>query len=638
MVIKNLLAELNMRHQRFVINIVNLLAGQSEVSEMKLAQIKDNFLWLKNLTKTQKKSMTINSFLSVAFGIIQQFLTTAFPSIVMALLLQKDSVTAGLIIIIILSVITGMINWAQGLLKTKNFWDGVNTRMNLVAEEGRGFIHLPYFKVINAETGRARQESAAYGYDNDDSGVGMFTPSLNGFLENALSLILVCILTFLIAWWCPLLVLITVCLSLEIIPHYTEKRKKLQANLSQTYLEANYIYRKSFDIAAGQEIRIYQMSNLLKQKVENYREKVANLKKKIARNNFNLKIILLLLNFVCSVPIYLLLIAKTLNGKINLVLFSFLFSFLGMLNDFIKQTSDSLSLLLNADSDITKSRTYLDPILTNLSNTPVKKQPNIKMNGKNFSLELKNVAVRYPNSNDYVLKNINLKIKAGTYLALVGLNGAGKTTLTLVILGLIKPVSGQILLNGHDISELDLTDYQKLVTPAFQENILLAATLENNITIKQNNKPKLLEKTIVRADLRKVIAKFPQGLQTELTRYLDDEGITPSGGETQKIILARALYRNTILTILDEPTAALDALAESKLYQKIHELFKNKASIFVSHRLASTKFATQIILMSKGKIIARGTHDELMSASPDYRELFNLQKKYYQKEVKNEKK
>lgn len=199
MVIKNLLAELNMRHQRFVINIVNLLAGQSEVSEMKLAQIKDNFLWLKNLTKTQKKSMTINSFLSVAFGIIQQFLTTAFPSIVMALLLQKDSVTAGLIIIIILSVITGMINWAQGLLKTKNFWDGVNTRMNLVAEEGRGFIHLPYFKVINAETGRARQESAAYGYDNDDSGVGMFTPSLNGFLENALSLILVCILTFLIA-------------------------------------------------------------------------------------------------------------------------------------------------------------------------------------------------------------------------------------------------------------------------------------------------------------------------------------------------------------------------------------------------------------------------------------------------------
>lgn len=416
----------------------------------------------------------------------------------------------------------------------------------------------------------------------------MFTPSLNSLLENALALILVCILTFLIAWWCPLLVLMTVCLSLKIIPHYTEKRKKLQANLAQTYLEANYIYQKSFDIAAGQEIRIYQMSKLLKQKIENYREKVTNLKQEIARN------------------------------------------------DFIKQTSDSFSLLLNAASDIAKSRTYLDPVLANLAHTPVKKQPNSNINAKDFSLELRNVAVKYPNSNNYVLKNINLKIKSGIHLALVGLNGAGKTTLTMVILGLIKPVKGQILLNGHDMSEFDLTDYQKLVTPAFQENILLADTLENNITLKQNKNPQMLVKVIDQADLSGIIAKFPQGLQTQLTRYLDDAGIMPSGGETQKIILARALYRNTRLTILDEPTAAMDALAENKLYRKIHELFKSKASIFVSHRLASTKFATQIILMNKGKIIARGTHEELVASSPDYRELFNLQKKYYKTEVTNE--
>lgn len=603
---------------------------------MKLVQIKDNYLWLKNLTKTQKKSMTINSFFTITFGIIQQFLTTAFPSIVMALLLQKGSVTIRLLIIIMISVFTGMIHWVKGLLKTKNFWDGVNTRMNLVAKEGQGFIHLPYFKMINAGTGRKREESAAYGYENDDSGVGMFTPSLNSLLENALALILVCILTFLIAWWCPLLVLMTVCLSLKIIPHYTEKRKKLQANLSQTYLETNYIYQKSFDIAAGQEIRIYQMSKLLKQKIENYREKVTNLKQEIARNDFNLKVTLLLFNFVFIAPIFLFLITDTLNGKISLVLFSLLFSFLEMLNDFIKQTSDSFSLLLNANSDITKSRTYLDPVLANLAHTPVKKQPNSNINAKDFSLELRNVAVKYPNSKNYVLKNINLKIKSGIHLAIVGLNGAGKTTLTMVILGLIKPVKGQILLNGYDMSEFDLTDYQKLVTPAFQENILLADTLENNITLKQNKNSQMLEKVIDQADLSGIIAKFPQGLQTQLTRYLDDAGIMPSGGETQKIILARALYRNTRLTILDEPTAAMDALAENKLYRKIHELFRSKASIFVSHRLASTKFATQIILMNKGKIIARGTHEELMASSPDYRELFNLQKKYYKKEVTNE--
>lgn len=604
---------------------------------MKLAQLKDNYLWLKKLTKTQQKSMTTNSFLTVAFGLILQFLTTAFPSIVMALLLQRGSITARLVIIIVISVITGTVNWAQALLKTKNFWDGINTRMNLLAKEGRGFIHLPYFKMISAETGRARQESAAYGFADDDSGAGMFTPSLNSLLENALALFLVCMMTLFIAWWCPFLVLITVCLALKIIPHYTEKRKKLQDNLSQTYLEANYIAQKSFDLAAGQEIRIYQMTNLLKQRVESYRAKIAQLKQKIARNNFNLKVILLLLNFVCIAPIYLFLIAETRSGKVSLVLFAFLFSFLGMLNDFIKQTSDSLALLLNADSDLAKSRTYLDPVFENLAATSAKKQPDRELSTQNFTLELKDIAVKYPNSANYVLKDINLKIKAGSHLALVGLNGAGKTTLTLVILGLIKPVKGQILLNGHDISEFDLTAYQKLITPAFQENILLADTLENNITIKQNPNPQLLTETVARADLQKVIAKFPQGLQTELTRYLDDEGVTPSGGETQKIILARALYRNSCLTILDEPTAAMDALEESKLYQKIHELFKDQASIFVSHRLASTKFATQIILMDKGKISARGTHDELMVTSPAYRELFNIQKKYYQKEVKNEK-
>lgn len=115
---------------------------------MKLVQIKDSYLWLKKLTKTQKKLMTINSFLTVTSGIIQQFLTTAFPLIVMALLLQKGSVTIRLLIVIMISVITGMIHWVKGLLKTKNFWDGVNTRLNLVAKEGQGFIHLPYFKMI----------------------------------------------------------------------------------------------------------------------------------------------------------------------------------------------------------------------------------------------------------------------------------------------------------------------------------------------------------------------------------------------------------------------------------------------------------------------------------------------------------
>lgn len=599
------------------------------------SKIIDNLRWLGRISGKQKHLLYLP--FAVLLGVCQSLLMTALPSIILFFLNEKLELASTFTLIIFLSFMSGLFLWFNSLLSTKVFWDSIKTRMKLQVIDGRGFVHMPYFDLISAKVQSERVESANYGYANDDSGVGRLIPSLITLLQSILLLIIIGVISIDVAVWVPLLVLLTCFLSFVILSYFSSQRARLQSGLSQVYLEQNYLYKESFDISAAQEIRIYALNSIFREKIKKCESKIETVKMRIAQNTFHAQILLLFVNLARSVPIYLFLVYKTLNGELSIVSFTFLFSLLGMLDIYIKEGNSGLENFLNANGDITKCRVYFDKIEKYTSGRNAALDSALPaFNSKHFCLELKNVTVNYPSNNHLILKNINLKINSGDHLALVGLNGAGKTTLTLVMMGFIKPTSGEVLLNGTDINKLSLKSYQKIFTPAFQDNVLLADTIEKNITVGKPTDAKVLTSVIHKANLNSMIQKLENSEKTPLTRYMNDNGVIPSGGELQKIVLARVLYRDTLFTILDEPTAALDALTESKLYQQMKELFDDKISVFISHRLASTKFADKVIFLKKGKIIASGTHQDLLNECDDYRELFNIQKRYYESSENDE--
>lgn len=250
---------------------------------------------------------------------------------------------------------------------------------------------------------------------------------------------------------------------------------------------------------------------------------------------------------------------------------------------------------------------------------------------KILKIDLVNLSFKYPNSDKYVLKNINLTINNNESIALVGENGAGKSTLALILAGFYKSYEGEIFINGKNFKKLDY-DYNSLVSAVFQDSQIFPFSIKENILLNDSNKN--LEKTYELTHLNKIIESYDKKDKQTLLRILDDEGVDLSGGQKQKLYLARSIEKNSSkLLILDEPTAQLDALAERELYTLYNDLTKNKSSIFISHRLASTKFCNRIVYLKDGEIKSTGSHEELMKNDSDYKDLYNLQAKNYKEEV-----
>ncbi len=247
------------------------------------------------------------------------------------------------------------------------------------------------------------------------------------------------------------------------------------------------------------------------------------------------------------------------------------------------------------------------------------------------TIEFKNVSFTYPTSEKVVLKNVNFIMEDGQSIALVGENGAGKSTLALLLCGLYKPSSGQILLNGKNIEDFGKS-YRKLVGAIFQDSLLLPFSIKENITL--DTKDKDLTEIYKKTKLDEIIKKYKKGEDQYLLRTLDQSGVDLSGGQKQRVFLARALNKESSkILVLDEPTAQLDALAERELYMLYDKLAKDKSSLFISHRLASTKFCDKVVFLKDGRIIGNDSHDNLMRTNEEYRELYNIQAKNYREEI-----
>jgi ATP-binding cassette subfamily C protein len=415
-------------------------------------------------------------------------------------------------------------------------------------------------------------------------------------------------------------ILLTYLLSLR-AGQYEEQRSD---EYNGTYRQHIYASETAADFRFGKDIRLYQLGDLLKAKREEVARNVMAIRRAIDNKKFGNELLIAVIGLLRDLLIYGYITYSFLQGQITAGDF---FLYTGAATTVVVWLSDTMRDLGFIQVHKKYVRRYQDLLsevkIPENSGLPVSEH----LNG--FDIEFKDVSFHYPGSDKLILKHLNLKIPAGERLALVGENGAGKTTIVKLLTRLYEPTEGQILINGRDILAYDYISYQNLISTILQDAKIFPFTLAENITLEQAPDPQRLAASIEKSGLLPFVQSLEEGADTWLLKILNENGIDLSGGQRQKLFLARALYENRPFIILDEPTAALDPLAEYEMYQSFDQTIEDKSAIYISHRLSSTQFCDHVAFLENGRITEYGTHANLLKQNGSYASLFEIQAQYY---------
>ena len=404
---------------------------------------------------------------------------------------------------------------------------------------------------------------------------------------------------------------------------YYEKHKHLWEKESR---KAGYLGGLSENLQVAKDIKLYGLEEWPNKMMSDYRAHIIMWNKRCRLRGLWASILAGLMTLIQNGVAYVVLIGMLLTGSLSAGDFVFYFGIVGSVAGFLHGVVGDVAKLNKRADKIAYYREFYD-------------YPNKFNYGKGCELptgavtiELRDVWYKYDGAEDYTLKGINLTLQAGESLALVGVNGAGKTTLVKLICGFYRPTKGEILVNGKLIDEYNIHEYYTMISAVFQEIRPVCFTMFEYVASADINRPTAREDAVTAMKLAGIwekIESLENGIDTHLMKGIYDDGVDLSGGEMQKLVLARAIYKNGSVLILDEPTAALDPIAENNLYLQYRELTHGKTSIYISHRFASTRFCDRILLLGDGVIKESGTHDELMAQNGQYAYMFGVQAKYY---------
>lgn len=472
------------------------------------------------------------------------------------------------------------------------------------------------------------KERARFAIRNQNALENLIT-SFAAAIKNLITIISLVTILFTLSWFLVAFLVLTIILSILLYRYFMDYLRRFYQEIIPINRRYGYYLSLSFKDKYQKDIRLYDMAPMLTKRVEEYNDEIINEFEPFEKKNGI---------FIGTYSAINNLQAAVAYGYIGLRVITDYFGPVISLGSFTMYVSSAINFsktTTELGENITKifqMLGYLDPFMEFIS-LPEAKDDNgsLIMEDEIKSIVFKNVSFKYPGSEQYVLKNISFEINGGEKISIVGLNGAGKTTLIKLLCRLYKPTEGEILINGHNILDYDYKSYMDRIAAVFQDYKLFAFSIGENITCedkKGNNKTmELLEEV----GLKEKIEELEDGVDSLLGRSYDEKGIELSGGEMQKIAIARALYKDAALVILDEPTSALDPLAEAEIYEHFNSLVGGKTAIYISHRMSSSVFCDRILLIENGTVVDFDTHKKLMEKKDSlYYKLFNSQAVNYQ--------
>lgn len=591
-----------------------------------------NFAWsLKMLLKYSKAAFFITAlFIPINIGL--RYLEIYLPSLVVSEITNGQTLTHSLLsigIVMLLIMLGNIIVQALGHIRNSTLGIYRYKMTALVTRKQLSMFYQTYEqKEVRDLANRASNATQMW------DGVQPLTDIVYsgfGMIENLLGYILFgSVISFASPWLVPILTVAPI-VNILSVKAYNKWEYAHRSKMTDLNQKLGHVEELPDDFAAAKDIRIYSMASWLRECYRDLSDQRSKWDRNVVKKSFLSRIADLVVILIRDGGAYALLIHMFYSGKIGIdefvLYFAAISSFASWVGGIIScwNKANTVSLKLCDFRDFVDYPEYdgsgIAKAADHMNTVP--------------EIESKNVSFRYDGAEQDTIHDLSLKIKSGEKLALVGLNGAGKTTLVKLLCGLYRPTSGEIFFNGIPLSDFKREDYYKLISPVFQEIRTAFFSLAETVSGKSTAETDLekAETCMRQAGLGAKIDALPDGIHTKLNKKVHENGTELSGGEAQKLMLARALYKDAPLLILDEPTAALDPIAESKIYNEFNVMAKNKTSLFISHRLASTSFCDRIILLENGNITEEGTHQELMGANGTYKGLFDIQSCWYKEDM-----
>lgn len=430
--------------------------------------------------------------------------------------------------------------------------------------------------------------------------------------------------------WVSLIFVVGIILSIYIQSLSSGKASAFMENIDESVIRTNAMFNYETDILAnaesGKEIRLYKLQDKIYQNQLALDKSTGELIVTLTHLGISGHLLTTVVNQVLQYFAYAIIGIRVMLGWLPIgqivQLSSALTQLLVNLPNFIQY----LVMMLSQPDVLEEYYAFMDlPDEKEVGSLPIEKRLDNK-----YHLSVENLSFAYPGTETNVLDDISVDFEVGKKYALVGENGSGKSTFIKLLMRLYDPSAGQITLNEINAQKYRLTEYFKLFSVVFQDFRLLSLTLGQNIAVNQSYDAERAMEHIEELDLKQMVDHLPKQLNTYLSKEFESDGVNLSGGQEQRVALARALYKDAPIMILDEPTAALDPVTEFKIYQQFDELINHKTAFYISHRLSSCRFCDEILVFDQGKIIQRGSHEELVAVEGKYADLWNAQAQYYQ--------
>ena len=567
------------------------------------------------------------SVLDVVVGVAQPFLAAALPSVVVAAL------TSGAEPLAALALVAGAAALLQALVVLKT-WAGAKSNWNHMLTRVWGGFDLcrdalaADYRYIEGDEAHKKLDLATRAFFNDNSmGVEEALRRLFAALTGALGMVAYAVtIGVRVTWLLVPLVLLTAA-SIAANRRANEKGYAVMDDEFAASEAFEYLRRQALDPANGKDIRLYRMAAWFRRAFAQVIEKNVVLRNVEYGAFERAEYVAAACALVRDGVSYAALIALLFAGAIDLPAFLLLAGMVSGFGTWMQTAFDSLSELTIQLRHVSTYRDVHEDCRPTARGTAPAPNP-----GHAHEICLDHVSFSYDGRAD-ALCDLTLTIRPGEKIALVGVNGAGKTTLVKLLCGLYRPTSGTVYLDGVDMASIDPTSLWREFSVVFQDCFPFSFNVADNVTCAAGEKDvdaARLAACLAQADLAEKVASLPHGADTYLGQDVDPEGVSLSGGETQRLMLARALYKGAPVVLLDEPTAALDPLAERQMYERYDELTHGRTSVFISHRLSSTRFCERILFLEGGRVTEQGTHDELMAAGGGYARMFETQARYYE--------